>query len=388
MFAIILFFLIGIFLGILSGLIPGLHSNTIISILSSLGLTNDQLAVIIITLFPVHLIVSFIPSIFFGIPEQQTVISVLPGQRLVLEGKGLIALKIVLLAALFSVLISIALFYFSLSFFDVVYSLIRPYVGYILTVFSLIFLVRTKNPILSAFIFVLAGMLGYYSLNANIKDQFLPLFSGMFAMAAILNYKKSKIPKQKDEEIELNINFFKFVLLGTIAGMFADLLPGISSPSQVATFLTIFMPINTLGYLATLSSIVMSEAIFSFATTASIEKSRVGATAYLSEVINVQDNLLFLLTLFLIATIISALIVYLARKYIGKLAEIDFSVFNILIAVYLFAIIVILDGLIGIMIFVLASILGFLTIQFNIERTNLMGAVILPTILLLFRIFL
>lgn len=387
MLTIILSFIIGIFLGILSGLIPGLHSNTIISILSSLGLTTEQLAILIITLFPVHLIVSFIPSIFFGIPEQQTVISVLPGQRLVLEGKGIVALKIVLLAALFSVLISIALFYFSLSFFDVVYSLIRPYVGYILVVFSLIFLVRTKNPLLSMFIFILAGMLGYYSLNANIKDQFLPLFSGMFAMAAILNYKKSKIPKQKDDKIELDLNFFKFVILGTIAGMFADLLPGISSPSQVATFLTIFMPINTLGYLATLSSIVMSEAIFSFATTASIEKSRVGATASLSEVINVQNNLLFLLTLFLIAIIISALIVYLARKYIGKLAEIDFSKFNILIAAYLFAIIVILDGLTGVIIFVLASILGFLTIRLNIERTNLMGAVILPTILLLFRIF-
>ncbi len=384
----ILFFFLGILLGIISGLIPGLHSNTIISIFSSFGLENEQLAFLIIALFPVHLIISFIPSIFFGIPEQQTVVSILPGQRLVLEGKGLVALKVVLLASLFAALISIALFYPSLSFFEFIYNAIRPYVGYILVIFSMIFLLRTKNPALSTFIFLLAGMLGYFSLNTKLQDQFLPLFSGMFAMAAILNYQKSKIPKQKDEKIETDFNLLKFIFLGTIAGAFADLLPGISSPSQVAIFITIFLPINTLSYLATISSISMSSAIFSFATSVSINKSRVGATASLAKIFDIENNLALILVLFLIAIAVGVAVVYLSRKLIAKLANIDFSKFNLLLAAYLLVIIIILDGLIGIIIFALASALGFLTIKLGIERTNLMGAVIVPTILLLFKVFL
>ncbi len=383
----ILFFVIGIFLGILSGLIPGLHSNTVISILSSLGLTKEQLAFLIIALLPVHMIISFIPSIFFGIPEQQTVISVLPGQRLVLKGKGLAALKIVLLSSLFAVLFSIALFYPSLSFFESVFALIRPYVGYILILFSLIFLLRTKNPFLSFLFFAIAGMLGYYSMNTKLVDPFLPLFSGMFAMGAILNYQKSKIPKQKDEKVALDMSIIKFVFFGVIAGAFADLLPGISSPSQVATFLTIFLPINTLGYLATISSISMGEAIFSFATSASINKSRMGATASLAKIFPIDQNLVLILVLFLIAVAIAAVIVYLSRNLIAKLVNIDFSLFNILLAIYLFVIIVLIDGPIGLVIFALTSILGFLTVRLGVERTNLMGAVIVPTILLLFRIF-
>lgn len=383
----ILFFLLGILIGILSGLVPGLHSNTVISVFASFGFGGEQLAFFIIALFPVHMIFSFIPSIFFGIPEQQTVVTVLPGQRMVLHGRGLAALKAILLASIFAVLISVSLFFLSLSFFEAAYALIRPYVGHALVLFSLVFLARTRSPVLSFFVFMLAGMLGYYSLNSKMADPFLPLFSGMFAMGAILNYKKSGTPVQKDEKISPDPAFLRYVLVGTALGMFADLLPGISSPSQVATFLTIFLPMNTLSYLAAVSSISMGEAVFSLATSASIGKSRMGATAMLDNVFPVGQNLPLLLVLFLVSVAIAATVVYFSRNLVARLARIDFSVFNILLACYLFAIISILDGITGIAVFALASVLGFLTVRTGIERTNLMGAVILPTILLLFRIF-
>ncbi len=381
---LILFF-IGIFLGILSGLIPGLHSNTIISMLSSLNLDEQDAAIIILAIFPVHLIVSFIPSIFFGIPEQGTIITVLPGQRMVLKGKGITALKIVILSSLFAALLSVALFYPSLSLFPLFYSAIKPYLGHILLVFSILFIIRSKNPLCTGVIFLAAGFLGVYSLNAEITDSFLPLFTGMFAIAAILNYKKSKMPKQKEESIDMG--FLKFTVIGVAAGFLADLLPGISSPSQVATFLTIFMPINTLGYLAAISSISMSEAVFSFATSASIDKARVGATAMLADKISIADNLFFILSIFIFSTAIAVAIIYLLRRYIGKLAEIDFSKFNIILALYLVAIVFVLNGFIGLIIFALASLLGVVTVRLGVERTTLMGAVIVPTILLLFKIF-
>jgi len=378
-------FLEALCLGIVSGLIPGLHSNTVISILSTFGIPAEELGIMIVVIMAAHILTSFIPSIFFGIPESNTFISVLPGQRLVREGRGITALKAVLFSGLFAALLSIILFYPSLHIFPFLYSIIRPHLGYILVILSAILLLRTKNPFLSLCVFLLSGILGYFSLNSDIYDPFLPLFSGMFAMGAILNYKKSTIPEQKDEKLDLK--FLKFSFLGVIGGMFADLLPGVSSPSQVAAFFTIFLPVNTLGYLASLSSISISEAIFSFSTQMSIEKSRIGATVWLSRFMPVEENILLVLVFFLLSVAATTFIIVSLRKYIGKIAGFDFSTMNVLIAAYLISIVFILDGITGLGIFALGSVLGFFTIRMGIERTNLMGGVILPTILTLFKIF-
>ncbi len=377
----------GVIAGIIAGLIPGVHQNTVISVVASLGFTKEQMAYMILGLLPVNIIIAFIPAIFFGIPEQQTVLTALPGHRMVLEGNGLYALKVVLTAALFSVLVSIGLFAFSLPFFEIAYSTIQPHIKWVVIAFSFLFIVRTKNPLLSLLTFSVSGLLGYYSLNTKMTDPFLPLFVGLFAMAAIISYNKSGIPRQNEGDRAIDLDVGKYVAIGTVAGMCADILPGISSPSQVATFLTIFLPLNTLGYLATITSISMSETIFSFATAASINKSRMGATEALDKVFPIADNLLVIITLFLAGIVIATAIVYALRKHIAKLAQIDFSKFNIVLALYLIAIIFVLDGVIGLIIFILASALGYLTIRMNVERTTLMGAVIVPTLMLLFRIF-
>lgn len=378
-------FITGLLIGLISGLLPGLHSNTVIAVLSSLGLDERAVAVMIIALYPAHLITSFIPSIFFGVPEQSTVVAVLPGQRMVREGKGLEALKTVLLSCLIAALFSAALFYLSLEFFPLAYAAIKDYMEYILLAISLVMLAKSKNPHLALVIFLVSGLLGYYSLNIDMYDPFLPLFSGMFAMAAILNYRKASVPKQKDKPIEFD--FVKFAILGVLLGMVADLVPGIGSPSQVATFATLIMPLNTLGYLSAISSISVSEAIFSLSTEAAIDKSRMGATEWLSKFINIEENLMFLLVIFLISIAISVFIVYILRRHIAKLASLDFSRMNLILAIYLVAITLVLDGIWGIVVLSLASGLGWVTLKLDVERTNLMGAIIVPTLLLLFRIF-
>jgi putative membrane protein len=380
-----LLFLGGVIIGIASGLIPGLHSNTVIAVLSSFGLTDDTMSILIVSLFAAHLIASFIPSIFFGIPSDSSIVSVLPGQRMVRNGEGIIALKVVIASVLFSVLLSVAVFPFSMPVFTVVYGAIKPYVGHILVVFSVIFLLKTKNRFLSLCVFLLAGILGTFTLGAGMYDAFLPLFSGFFAMAAMLTYEKGmKIPPQKDGVPDLS--FLKYAALGVLLGFFADLLPGIGSPSQIATFATIAMPINTIGYLATISSIAASESIFSLSTSASIGKSRMGATEWLSQYITIGDNLVFLLVLFLLSTALAALAIYLLRKYAGSLAALDFSKLNVLLAIYLVAVIYLLDGAMGLGVFALSSALGYAALKLNVERTTLMGAIIVPTILLLFHL--
>ncbi len=375
-------FVAGLILGILSGLLPGLHSNTIISVVSSLGIDAETMAPMIIALFPAHLVISFIPAIFFGIPEAGTVVAVMPGQRMVLKGMGILALKTVLVSCIVAALVSVAVFSFSLDAFSLVYGFLRGHMGIVLLAISTVLIFRNRKVVAALLVFLIAGLLGYYSLNSGMQDPFLPMFSGMFAMAAILNYRKGKIPEQKD--IGGERGFAKFILLGVGLGFAADLIPGVGSPAQVAAFASVFMPMNTLGYLACISSISISEAIFSLATAASIGKSRMGATAWLAENIDIQENLTMLVVGFLISTAFAVLMVYLARKKIAKLARVDFSKMNFVLAFYLVAITLVIDGGIGIAVLALGSVLGFLCIKFEVERINLMGAIIVPTLLFFF----
>ncbi len=373
---------LGILLGILSGLLPGLHSNTVISVISSLGTDKQALSIIIISLFPANLITSFIPSIFFGVPEAGTVVAALPGQRMVRQGLGICALKTVMSSCVFAALISIALFYFSLDLFPAIYYMIRGSMKYILLAVSIVLLAQSKSPHLSLGIFLLSGALGYYSLNSSMADPFLPMFSGMFAIAAILNYTRSKIPEQRDGQVKGG--FLKFTLVGVVLGFASDLIPGVGSPAQIATFLTIFMPLNSLGYLAAIGSISISQAIFSLATAVSIDKSRVGATAWLAENIDIGSNLALLLILFLISSSATVLIIFALRKKIAELAGLDFSRISTILAVYLVAITFAINGAEGIFVLIIGSGIGLLTTRLGVERITLMGAIIAPTLILLF----
>jgi putative membrane protein len=256
---------------------------------------------------------------------------------------------------------------------------------YILLAISLVLLARSRKPHLAALAFTASGILGHFSFDSGMADPFLPLFSGMFAMAAIANYRKSAVPEQQDGPADFSP--LRFAALGVLLGFAADLIPGVGSPSQVATFATLFMPLDSLAYLATISSVSVSQAVFSLSTSASIDKSRVGATAWLSESIDIGQNLPLLLALFMISMALAVLGVYAIRKRVAKIASLDFSGTNSILAAYLIAITFIIDGLQGLVILAAASALGWLTLRFGVERTNLMGGIIVPTLMLLFRIF-
>ncbi len=103
---------IGAVLGSFTGIAPGIHINTLALIMLvsypeiadfigvtcrafGLGVSHVPLLVccIIISASVVHSFMDFIPSVFLGAPDEDTALSVLPGHRLLLSGKGLEAVS-------------------------------------------------------------------------------------------------------------------------------------------------------------------------------------------------------------------------------------------------------------------------------------------------------
>ena len=126
--------------------------------------------------------------------------------------------------------------------------------------------------------------------------------------------------------------------------------------------------------------------MFSLSTHVSIDKSRIGTTAWLSEFIDIEQNLFMLLALFLFSAAFAALFIYLIRKKISSIATVNSRPIATIFLVYLFIVAALLNGFLGIIIFLVASALGWITIKLGVERITLMGAIIAPTLLLLFGI--
>jgi putative membrane protein len=87
---------VGMGIGVFAGLTPGIHVNTTIPIIMSLSFLLPSpyyLAVLVVSVAVTEMFIDYIPSIFLGAPEADTSLSVLPGHRLLLEGRGYEAIK-------------------------------------------------------------------------------------------------------------------------------------------------------------------------------------------------------------------------------------------------------------------------------------------------------
>ncbi len=378
-----LLIILALVLGLFTGLIPGLHPNTLTSVLLSLDIESPDLPFMIIAMFAAHSIISYIPSIFLGIPDSNVVLSVLPGHRMAMKGEGIKALTVMVVSAIFAVIICITLFPISQALYPIVFPAIQPYLLHILLIASAILVLRSRNPIGALLIFILAGVIGKQAFSLSLPDPFLPLFTGMFAMAAIFTYSNAKLPAQKLPQ-KIDFSLLKYAALGVALGWFADLLPGISSPAQVAAFASVLVPFAGAAYLATIASIGASESVFAFSTASTIDKARIGAIAEASSITPIQDALLPYLSIFILGVVFACILVYLFRSRIGEISKINFTLMNTLLAIYLVIIVFLIDSLPGLMLFFVATALGYLCIRMNVERTMLMGAIIIPTMLLLF----
>lgn len=88
-------FVFGIFLGCLTGLIPGFHVNNVALIALSLapvavgiGIPLDAVAGIIVACGTVHTFLNYIPSALIGAPDDNMALALLPGHRMLISGQA------------------------------------------------------------------------------------------------------------------------------------------------------------------------------------------------------------------------------------------------------------------------------------------------------------
>ena len=373
--------IIGVIIGSITAIIPGLHSNLVATFIVALNFTNLPLPVILISIATTHLFVTIIPALYLSLPNESTAVSLLPGQQLVKEGKGYDGVMAHANSALLSFIILIPCLFFVIPFIQPIYKLIYPAIPFLLMLAMISFFGKEKLP-WRLIIILSASILGILTLSYNsINEPMLPLLSGLFGIPSLISSLNAKIPEQKIIHSKITTSMKAVLPLGWLAGSIVGFLPGVGT-AHAATIAQATKKFHAKTQLALLSAIVCANFLFSLATSTSLGKARNGVIAILMQTTQLHPDSIYL---FSATALASAGIAYLITRFLAKVFAEHADVFAkpiikqcliLFISVLVFS----FSGWKGILVLVTASFIGSIPVLLNLERSMLMSAIIMPVL--------
>lgn len=395
MFQEILALILGLLTGTFTGLFPGIHINLVSVFLLSISPTLLQftspiaLVVFIVAMAITHSFLDFIPSIYLGAPDEDSFLSILPGHELLKQGKGHEAVVLTLygsLAALLIILIFTPIFIFLLP---QIHDAISAIIPFILIFISLYLIFREEEFLISLTIFILAGFLGLLTFNLPIKEPLLPLLTGLFGASSIIisiKNQSSKLPTQimpKIKKIKISKKeLIKSLLSAAIAAPLCSFLPGIGS-GHAATIASEITEHNRRSFLFVVGAINTIVTALTFIALYSINRARSGTAVAIKEILKTISSAD--LTIVIITVIISGILSFfigirLSKFTANQLNKINYKKLSITTLIILLIVSLIFSNWLGLIVLLAATSLGIFAILSNSRRINLMGSLLIPTI--------
>ena len=391
---IILAITIGILLGCITGLVPGVHINMVAVVTFSLSpilLTYTSpliLAIVIISMSITHTFLDSLPSIFLGAPDEDHALSVLPGHRLLLQGQGYQAVTLTTIGSLFAVIITALLVPLLIPISIKGYPLIQDYIPYLLIISSLFLIGKeSKSRFWALTIFMLSGALGIATLNLNLSQPLFPLFSGLFGTSILLLslLENTKIPKQVIEFPKVKKKeLIKALSSGFFASFLTGFLPGLGSAQAAIIGSSLYKKILPETFLILTGSISTFVMAISFVALFSIDKARNGSVVIISKImqsITFDQLIIFMAVSMIVAGIATILTLKLSKIFSRIMEKVNYKKLTISIIVLIAVLVLILTGPTGFLVLIVATFLGMLPSLKGIAKNHLMGSLLLPVIL-------
>jgi len=392
---IILAILCGVSIGTFTGITPGIHINTVTAILvANLGIFSSISTISLITfvtsLAITHTILDFIPSILTGATDSESFLSVLPGHEMLKQGKGREAVLLVLIGVITSIPLIILMTPLFIKIVPIIYKKITYIIPFILIFISIYTITREKRIWTGLTIFILTGILGYTALNSPVKEPLLPLLGGLFGGSSIIIslFQKTKIPKQEKAKIkDLNLtkkDCFKSLFGSLISAPLCSFLPGIGS-GHAATISSEIMPQSRKGFLMMLGTINIIVMAFSFVTLYILNRTRTGAAAAIQNITSqlTINNLWQIIGITILTIIIASILAILITNIFLKIIEkINYNKVSIIMFIILTLAVIFISNPLGLVVFITSTSLGIFAILSNIRRINMMGVLLIPTIII------
>jgi putative membrane protein len=394
---ILLFIFLGICIGTFAGLCPGIHINTTIPLLLSLAVFIDNplsIAVLVVSVSVTEMFVDQIPAIFLGSPDADTALCVLPGHRLLFEGRGYEAIKLTVVGGMGALIMSLVFIAVAADIFSAVYDVTRPYIHFLI-LGVIAFMVLSEKTVrkiaYAALIILMTGLLGVLTLNSAIvrqNDVLFPVLTGLFGLSSMLiSLSGSRAIPEQGNENELRISnkcMMKSVLMASFAGIMVGFLPavGISEAAVMMQYLS--GGVTSRGFLMTTAGINVANDAFSLISLYLVGNPRSGASVAIQRVVG--EPTLFE-TAFLVgvivftASIAAVLTLFLGKRIPKFLARINYRMLTSSVIVFIVGLVFVITGAYGLLILAVSTSIGLLCAFLEIRRSHCMGVLLVPTTL-------
>lgn len=416
MFELVIACLLGIGIGTITGMTPGIHVNTAGAILFAVStillsfVSPEFLCVLMVSMSIAHALLEFIPSMLLGVPEEGTALSVLPGHKMVLEGRSKEAIRIVSIGGFGAIIVTILLLPIFAIVLPPTYELLKP-VTWILLLIASIYLIYKVTSTLKGFLwslllFILSGILGWIIFQAPLSSgiSLMCVFSGLFGISTILFSlnDNSTIPHQnKFYDLDIDNAKIKSIITGGTTGAILGFLPGFgpaqgSVIAQSASGQSNNDDENTTNFLLAISGLNTSDCLFSLIAIYLIGNPRSGIAVYMSYLIsefNLSHLIVFIFASLIAVSLSLALCLKLGDSFSKLMSGIDYRKLSIAVIILQ----VILLYIFGLyyqaplpyltLMLITSTAMGLLPHYLDVGKSHLMGVLIIPAIIIYMQMF-
>ncbi len=395
--SLILLSVTGSLAGLFFGLIPGIHTNTlaflVIPLYPYFSLSPLEASVMISAIMSSHMFASFIPAALLGAPDEDNALSVLPAHKLLLAGRGMEAIALMATGAASALLLSASMIFFTSEAFGGVYAATRPFIHYILAAITAMLILEERKAnkmFFASVIFLMSGVLGFLALDTRLlpaQDAMLPLLSGLFGVSTLLVSveKKVVVPEQANADIRFRGgSLIKFVVIGTAAGLFVGLMPGIGASQAVVLAQNVFAVSSPEGFLVMLGAVNSADSVFSMSSLYTVGNPRSGASVAVQRIlgeVGVNEMVLLTGSIMLSAGIAAFLSLRISRHALAVIQKINYSVLSYSVIAFISLLVLFFSGLLGFLVLATSTSIGVLCERFGVRRMHCMGCILLPTML-------
>jgi len=304
---------------------------------------------------------------------------------MLLEGKGLTAIKITVFGGLIGGICSVLFSFVFIKFVEKIAWIIPKLIPAVL--FGTLFLLTDseKNKKYSVIVIFLSGILGLIVLNdfVLVKESLFVLVTGFFAFPLLINSVSlnTKIPLQKKEKFEVSFEEIKGSLLSVFGGSIVSLVPAVG-PSISAFVISKFSKLKEKGFLALLGGIDTVNIIFSFFVLIAIGKGRSGSAVAIKELGSITENELVLVCIVILASVFFASVatILLAEFLIGLMEKINYKKINLFILAFLILLVFLFSGINGLLACSMACCIGLIAVKKGIKKSSCMAFLIFPVL--------
>jgi len=379
-------FILGCIAG-LTGLIPFIHTNTIIELTRDVSFNDFGLFAVALVFS--RLCFEFLANVKFEIATEQNALSIDGIKQLNASGREKQTLKIMIYNALLAMLISFLLYPIYSIFGKTTQQALYPVVPIVLIGIFVWFTLTQDNKLNVLIISLLAGICGIIVLEKNIPNALFILLTGLYAVPSLL--EKSKEEKNKAKTIEQNqaykessqtgekVIFPLFAAVGSLIGMTSAFFPAMTPTMLCVTALFFLNKQKPEYFLALNAAILGSRAVSDFAALEFLSKGRSGATAAMLE--NNLYNFSTIYSYLVIGIVVAIVAAFIALKLYRFIPTGGLSrkvKIGALIAI--FGYVFYTASLVGVIAMATCSLVGLTCNEFKVGRAMLGSSILFPSV--------